>query len=216
MSDRLVVFGFGGHAKVVVEAVRARTPLREIVLLDDAAQNGSRAIFGIEVSGNRTSLRSLRGAPVALGIGDNAARAQLMDWLRGEGHAMEAIIHPAALVASSVTVGAGAFVSAGAIIIAEARIGAGSIVNTGATIDHDCTIGEAAHLAPGVHLCGNVRIGDRTLVGVGASIRPGITICADVILGAGSVVVRDIDEAGTFAGNPARRLTSSIANRDRC
>ena len=68
-------------------------------------------------------------------------------------------------------------------------------------------IGEAAHIAPGSHLCGNVRIGARTLVGVGSSIRPGIVVADDVELGAGSVVVRDIAEAGTFAGNPARRLS---------
>jgi sugar O-acyltransferase (sialic acid O-acetyltransferase NeuD family) len=212
MADRLIVFGSGGHAKVVIEAALARMPAREIILLDDAEAAKARSIFGITVSGDRAQLSSLAGTPVALAIGDNTARAKVMAWLLEKGHALETVVHPAAIVADSVQIGAGAFVSAGAIIIAEARIGAGVIVNTGASIDHDCAIGEAAHIAPGAHLSGDVQIGARTLVGTGASIRQGISICSDVVLGVGSVVVRDIREPGIFVGNPAGRLR--VPNRE--
>lgn len=190
---------------MVVETVLAKTPDREIVVLDDESDT-ARSIFGIHVSGGRSRLDSLRGTPVALGIGDNQARARLMTHLREQGHTIETVIHPTAIIAGSVEIDVGTFVSAGAIVIAEARVGAGAIINTGATVDHDCIIGEGAHVAPGAHLCGNVRIGARTLIGVGASIRPGIKVCDDVVLGAGSVVVRDISTPGTFAGNPAERL----------
>lgn len=206
MADRLVVFGSGGHAKVVIEAALARSADRDIVILDDSADANGRSIFGIAVAGDRGRLESLRGTPVALGIGDNGARALLLKWLKAQGHCLESVIHPEAFVAKSVSVADGVFVSAGATVIAEASLGAGAIVNTGASVDHDCVVAEAAHIAPGVHLCGNVRVGARTLVGVGAAVRPGTSICDDVVVGAGSVVVRDISEPGTFAGNPAQRL----------
>lgn len=205
MADRLVVLGSGGHAKVVIEAALAHRE-REIVVLDDSSQTNGRSIFGIGISGDRSRLKSLRGSPIALAIGDNRARAELIAWLRKESHTLETIVHPSALVATSVRLGEGVFISAGATVIAEARIADGAIINTMASVDHDCVIHEAAHIAPGVHLCGNVRIGARTLVGVGSCIRPGVSVCDDVVLGAGSVLVRDISEAGTFAGNPARRL----------
>ena len=209
MPDRIIVFGSGGHAKVVVEAILARTPDREVVLLDDAAEAAGRSIFGIAVSGGRQKLAALSGSPVVPAIGDNQARSDLLAWLGEQGHALEAVVHPNAVVAPSVQLSPGAFVSAGAVIIAEARIGEGAIINTGATVDHDCVIGQAAHVGPGVHLCGNVQIGARTLVGVGSSVRPGIRVCDDVIIGAGSVVVQDIDSAGTYAGNPARALKAT-------
>jgi sugar O-acyltransferase (sialic acid O-acetyltransferase NeuD family) len=206
MADRLIVIGSGGHAKVVIEAALASQPGREIIVLDDADGTRDRSVLGIRVLGGRGELDSLRGSPVIVAVGGNEARADLVLWLRGQGHSLESVIHPKATVADSVKLGEGVFVSAGAIVIAEARIGHGAIINTGATVDHDCDIGEAAHIAPGVHLCGNVRVGARTLVGVGSSVRPGISIGDDVVIGAGSVVVHDLAGPGTFAGAPARPL----------
>jgi len=209
MADPLVVFGSGGHAKVVVEAVLSRSPDRNIILVDDAPENHDRSIFGIAVAGARDLLESLRGTPVIPAVGDNRARSRLIEWLVSERHVLETVIHPAALIATSVQIGQGSFVAAGAISIAEAQIGAGAIINTGATVDHDCTIGDCAHIGPGVHLCGNVRIGARTLVGVGAAVKPGVSIADDAVVGAGAVVVRDIAMAGTYVGNPARQVHRS-------
>lgn len=51
----------------------------------------------------------------------------------------------------------------------------------------------------------STRVGDRVYVGSNATILP-VSICDDVVVGAGSVVTKDITEPGTYAGNPARRL----------
>ena len=47
------------------------------------------------------------------------------------------------------------------------------------------------------------RVGSRVFIGSNASILP-VTICDDVVVGAGSVVTKDITQAGIYAGNPAR------------
>lgn len=48
-------------------------------------------------------------------------------------------------------------------------------------------------------------IGNHVSIGSNATILP-VTICDNVVIGAGSVVTRDISEPGTYAGNPARKL----------
>ena len=48
-------------------------------------------------------------------------------------------------------------------------------------------------------------LADRIRVGSNATILP-VSICSDVLIGAGSVVTKDIHESGTYAGNPARRI----------
>jgi sugar O-acyltransferase (sialic acid O-acetyltransferase NeuD family) len=204
-ADILAVFGSGGHAKVIIEAVLARAPDRKIVILDDRPEAQGRELLGISVSGGREKLADLPGATVVLGVGDNRSRAELMDWLSAHGHELETVIHPTATIGKTVSIAPGAFIAAGSILIADASIEAGAIINTGATVDHDCVIGAAAHIAPGVSLCGNVSVGERTLVGVGSCARPGVTIGKDIVIGAGSVVIRDLIEPGTYVGNPARR-----------
>jgi len=49
------------------------------------------------------------------------------------------------------------------------------------------------------------RIGNRVSIGSNATILP-VTICDDVVIGAGSVVTRNIDSPGIYIGNPARIL----------
>jgi acetyltransferase-like isoleucine patch superfamily enzyme len=48
-------------------------------------------------------------------------------------------------------------------------------------------------------------IGNRVSIGSNATIMP-VRIADDVVIGAGSVVTKDITTSGTYAGNPARRL----------
>jgi UDP-perosamine 4-acetyltransferase len=207
MADELIIFGSGGHAKVMVEAVLARSPQRRIVLVDDDPEAAGKTVLGISVAGGRDWLSAnLPDAAVALGIGNNRARATLADELTAAGRRLETVIHPAAIVGASVRVQEGAFIAAGAILIADARIGRAAIVNTAASVDHDCEIGDGAHIGPGARLCGNVRVGKRTLIGVGSAVRPGITIGSDVIVGAGSAVVGELEDGGTYAGCPAQPL----------
>ena len=57
------------------------------------------------------------------------------------------------------------------------------------------------------------RISDRVSIGSNATILP-VSICSGVVIGAGSVVTRDIVEPGVYAGNPARlirRIAESVA-----
>ena len=48
-------------------------------------------------------------------------------------------------------------------------------------------------------------IGNKVYVGSNSTILP-VSICDDVVIGAGSVVTKDITKSGTYAGNPAKRL----------
>jgi len=48
-------------------------------------------------------------------------------------------------------------------------------------------------------------IGDNVIIGSNATILP-VNICSGAVIGAGSVVTKDIDVKGTYAGNPARLL----------
>lgn len=198
-----ILFGGGGHAKVVVEAARAQRPEIELVVLDDFPKDASFRLLDLPYSGGREWLTPERAATARLmpAIGDNAARGALLAWARSMGVALANVQHPSAVLSPSATIGGGVFLAPGAIVNAQTRLADGVIVNTGASVDHDCDLGEAAHIAPGVRLCGNVTVGARTLIGVGAAVVPGVTIGADVLIGAGMVVTRDVADGERLSGS---------------
>lgn len=49
------------------------------------------------------------------------------------------------------------------------------------------------------------QIGNNVSIGTNSTILP-VTICSHVVIGAGSVVTRNISKAGIYAGNPAKLL----------
>jgi acetyltransferase-like isoleucine patch superfamily enzyme len=48
-------------------------------------------------------------------------------------------------------------------------------------------------------------IGNKVYIGSNSTILP-VSICDDVVIGAGSVVIKNITESGTYVGNPAQKI----------
>jgi serine acetyltransferase len=95
-------------------------------------------------------------------------------------------------------------VAAQAAICAEARIEDLAIINTGAIVDHECVVGTGAHICPGVHLAGRVRIGACAFVGIGANVIQCLSVGDHAIIGAGAAVIFDVPAEATVVGVPGR------------
>lgn len=192
--QRIAVFGAGGHGKVVVDAIQRNAELAVACVVDDQPQAGA-TILGQPVAGGREALLARRGEidGVIVAIGDNRARREVARWIEAQGFALRSVTHPAAVVAPSATIGAGALVMPGAVVNAEARVGANAIINSGAVVEHDCEVGEGAHIAPGAVLCGGARVGAGALVGAGAVVLPGVKVGAALLVKAGTVAARNVE-----------------------
>jgi len=204
---KLLIAGAGGHGRVVAEAALATRDFFSVSFLDDRVSERA-TIEGWPIVGSLDQLEELSSAfqVFAAGIGDPALRISLLGRARNAGLSCASIIHPTASVSRYSSIGDGTVIAAGACINVGVRTGEACIINTGATVDHDCVLAEAVHICPGAHLAGNVEIGPRTWFGIGAVARQGIKIGANATIGAGSVVIRDVPDNATIAGNPARDL----------
>lgn len=213
MNERakLVIWGASGHAKVVADIVRLRGEHEIVGFLDDRDPAG-RPFFGSQVLGGRDRLPSLREQGVSrllFGFGDGTARLELTPFVLRLGFTLATAIHPSAVVAADVSVGAGGVVAAGAVVGPGTRVGENVIVNTLAGVDHDCVLGDGAHVCPGARLGGWAEAGECAWVGIGATVRDRVKIGRRAVIGAGAVVLHDVPDAVVAYGVPARVIRGS-------
>ena len=202
-TDALLIFGAGGHGRVVADAARAAGVTGLLASDRNAALCQGELLPGVPLH-LPDAPAPAQASTVHVAIGHNTARereSQALGLKR-----LHTVCHPAASVSPFAQLGGGSFVAAQAVVAPDARLGLGVIVNHGAVVDHDCCIGDFAHIAPGAVLGGEVRIGPGVLVGAGAVVLHGRSIAAGAVVGAGAVVRDNIDSPGTWVGVPARRI----------
>lgn len=207
MSRSVLVWGAGGHARVVADILRLGGSEIAGFLDDVDPSRRGEPFLGAQVLGGRERLAELRAAGLSaavVAIGANGARMEAATLLRRHGFELWSSIHPSAAIAPTARVGSGTVVAAAAVIGAAASLGEDVIVNTGATVDHNCEVDDGAHLAPGVHLGGWVAVGRSSFLGIGALVADRVRIGAGAVVGAGSLVLHEVPPGVVAYGSPAR------------
>ena len=161
-KTKILVVGGGGHAKVVLDALRCNS--YEIVgILEADVHLVGTDVCGIPVIGTdadawRFFQEGVTHAVVAIGhLGNYSVRKKCIERLLEIGFELDTIIHKSAVVSPYAQLQQGTVVLAGAIINAGARVGAHCIINTGAIVEHDVVLGENVHVAPKAAISGVLR-----------------------------------------------------------
>lgn len=214
--DSIVILGFSGHAKVVVDVVEQEGRYRIAGLVDRNGHGGDR-LLGYDVLGHEEDVPllvdslGLRGAIVA--VGDNFVREAMVARLRQRCPDLPFVtaLHPRACVARDVPVGEGSVVMAGVVVNPGSAVGRHCILGTNASLGHDSVMEEFASLAPRVATGGNCGIGAFAAVGIGAVLIHGVSVGEHSVVGAGSTVVDDVDPHRVVYGTPAREIRERAA-----
>jgi sugar O-acyltransferase (sialic acid O-acetyltransferase NeuD family) len=199
---RVVVFGAGGHGRVVADIVRACGWKLEGFLDDDPKNNVP--VLGSPVFVADEWLGSGADCGLALGVGDNRAREAVAKRIRKMGATLVSAIHPSAVISASAQVGEGVVMMPGAVLNSGCRVGEGAIINTGAVVEHDVQVGRYAHVSSNSTAGGGAQIGDYSLIGLAATVLPGRRVGNGCIIGAGALVAEHVQDGQLAYGVPER------------
>jgi sugar O-acyltransferase (sialic acid O-acetyltransferase NeuD family) len=203
----LVIVCAGGLGREVAAAALADDGWNLLGFADDDPTLHGRRLEGVPVLGSPEEV--VEGSPdalVVLALASPGAprRRELSERLGLDDRRLATMVHPAAALGHSVSLGPGSVVLAGVVGTAAVSIGAHVVVMPGVVLTHDDIVEDFATLASGVTLGGGVRIGADAYVGAGAVVRERLTVGEGALVGMGAVVTRSVPAGETWFGNPAR------------
>ena len=209
MKKQVLIFGAGGHGESITGVIEAEGKYVVAGLIDSVKPVGFMA-FGQKVLGGEADLPAivdeLNINEGLVAIGDNFQRKALTERILSmvPGFTFIKSVHPSAAVSKDVAIGSGTVVMAQAVVNHGSRVGVGCIINTKASLDHNSVMEDFSSLAPGVTCGGQVLIGCCSAVGLGANLLGKIKIGDHNVIGAGSLVNRDINDNTVAYGVPVR------------
>lgn len=210
MKD-IVIIGAGGVGKEVSWIIDQINGVRKIYkvlgFIDDNKDIWGKEILGYKVLGGLDFLEEInyRGC-AAIAITDYVVKKNMTQRLNNLEIEFPIIKHPKVKVPESTTIGQGSIIYEGVIISPDVKIGNFVIVSPKCGIGHDSVIEDYVSLLWNVSISGNDHIEEGVLFGSASTIIQGKKVKNESIIGAGAVVVKDIEKKGTYVGVPSKEI----------
>lgn len=200
---RIVIMGFGGHARSVADVALA-CGYTELIFVDENARPGEHFLNHVAVN-SLDELEDL-GCDAFAASGDAMKRRQQCVALEAAGFFLVSLIAPSATIGIGSSIAPGCFVGHHAHIGPMASIGKSCIINTGAIVEHESCVGDYSHVSINASVAGRSKLGAYSMLGAGAVIIDRLSIADGVTIGAGGVVISSIELPGTYIGVPVRQI----------
>jgi sugar O-acyltransferase (sialic acid O-acetyltransferase NeuD family) len=199
--------GAGGFGREVLLWARDAWPehaakIAGFLSADAGRLNGHAA--SLPVIADPAAFEPQRGDALLLAIGIPETRRRVAEDLLSRGAEFLTLVHPAAIVAPTASIGPGSIVCPYAIISDAARLGRFTLMNYQASLGHDSSAGDYAVLSPYATLGGGASIGENVFMGMHSSVGPGKRIGAHSKVSANSVALADAPPNSIIFGVPGR------------
>ena len=211
----IVLIGGGNQAHYTIDIIEKEGKYNIIGIIDSLHKIGT-VRFGYKIIGKQENIKkliikySIDGGIIS--VGDNWSRykiSQQIFFLQPKFKWFNAI-HPSVIIGNNVVFGTGVVAMAGCIFNPKTKIGNFTFFATGAQIDHDCTIDDFASVSAGSITGGHVFLGKFSAITLGVTVTDRLKIGENTVVGAGSLVLKDLPDNVLVYGVPCKIIKERI------
>lgn len=208
MKKKLAFLGAGSHADAIVPVIDKLT-YDFIGFFDDKdiVEHDGYPVLGKTYEVLKF-LHDGKIDAVFITIGENAKRREFFNYVAKDYYdSIINIISPNAVVLTPESIcGRGIFVGFGAFIGSKVKLFDNNVVNTGALIEHHTIVKSHCNIGPNATINGICTIEEEVYFGSASVIIQTLSVASKTVIGAGTVIVKNIVESGTYVGVPAKKI----------
>lgn len=139
-------------------------------------------------------------------LGDVKFKRKYVEMITNKGGKFISLIHPDAQVGLNTTIGEGCIIKNACSISCDIKIGKFVTIMGYSVLGHDCVVKDWCHLGAYSFLGGFSQLGESVTLHPGVRLLPYKQVGNNAIVGAGSVVIRNIKEGFSVFGVPAKKI----------
>lgn len=210
MNNKSIIIGAGTYGQTYASYLR-ESGIEIAGFIDDDPNLRGTEIGGLPVIGNFECLKQnsfkKKIKKVYCPIGDNIIRERYLSKSKELGYFIPSFIHHTAHIGPNVEMGESNYVLAGSVIMPNTVISDYVMVSVGSTIGHHVSIDKSVFISSGVNIGANLSLREYAYIGIGATIMSNIgEIGKEALIGAGGVIIRNVEAKTTVVGNPGRAI----------
>lgn len=202
---KCVIVGAGTYGQVYAEYLKEQYEI--VGFIDDNSTIKNTSINGIKVLGNFEFLLKeiSTSIEVFVPIGSNKIRVNLLKKLIDSGFETPSFIHSNTDIHPSVVIGKAVYILGATNVMPLSIIEDFTMISMGVNVAHHANVGEGSFLSQGSNIGASISLSKYSFVGIGSTIMTGVrTIGESALIGAGSVIIKDVPDYAVVVGNPGK------------
>ncbi|MGN6602885.1 MAG: hypothetical protein ACTHK8_10575 [Ginsengibacter sp.] len=211
---KIAIIGAGGLGREVFLIINAINKIKSkwdfIGFFDDGISKGTKNKYGTILGKVNDVLNFNEELDIAIAIGKPSVIKQIRTSININSKILfPNIIHPSITYFDyeTIKIGEGNIISFLCLLSNDVTIGNNNFLNTRVSIGHDVKIGDYNIFNPNVQISGEVKIGSCNSFGFNSGVIQTKDIGDNNVVGAGSILMKNIGNSNTYVGNPATKLS---------